>query len=236
MMILGPFLNVIIIVLTLYAFVRLIYTTVSAAFGKLDDGNDFEEDKDETNNFVAETMQFLLGIMFPVLLNFGFCATSGIFLLQPVLERETKIKQMLLMSGMSNFFYWIGLFLADLILMLFPFALFCAFVLVTQIEGFYEEIGSLMIVILSFGSSLIPLVYLLSTCYKDSVTATKCIAPILIVIGNVAPLILAPLIMGIASITSKHLVVLIGSLIYIINPFATFFANSYTVLVRHFHQ
>jgi len=76
-------------------------------------------------------MKYILAMLFPVLLNFGFCATAGVFLLQPVSERQTKMKQMLTMSGMSNLYYWLGLFLADLVLLLFPFVLFFIFVLVT---------------------------------------------------------------------------------------------------------
>ena len=73
----------------------------------------------------------MLGALFPILLNFGFCVTAGVFLLQPVAERQSKMKQMLTMQGMSNFLYWIGLYLADLVLLLFPYALFSIFVLIT---------------------------------------------------------------------------------------------------------
>lgn len=144
------------------------------------------------------------------------------------------MKQMLTMSGMSNFYYWIGLFLADLVLLILPFVLFFIFVLATQMEGFADELGKLMLVILSFGSSLIPLVYLASTWYKDTVTASKCIAPWLIIFGNVVPGIVFPLFWGIALSINENVGIMFGSLVYILNPFATFFCNSYTVLMWHF--
>jgi len=91
-----------------------------------------------------------------------------------------------------------------------------------------------MLIILSFGSALIPLVYLASTWYKDTVTASKCIAPWLIIFGNVVPAIVFPLIWGIALSINESVGIMFGSLIYILNPFATFFVNSYTVLIWHF--
>ena len=135
---------------------------------------------------------------------------------------------------MSNFLYWLGLFLADLVLLLFPFFLFFIFVLVTQIEGFYQELGKLMLIIISFGSSLIPLVYLASTWYKDTVTASKCIAPWLIIFGNVVPAIVFPLVWGITHSINENFGIFMASLVYITNPFATFFCNAYTVLLWHF--
>ena len=169
MMVLGPFLNVIMIVLVVYSFVKMIYALIESEFGngELEEEEETEE-AEEGDNFSAERItQMILAGMFPLLLNFGFCTTAGVFLLQPVAERTSKMKQMLIMSGMSNFLYWMGLFLADLILLLFPFFLFFAFVLITQIDGFYDELWWLMAIIFSFGSSLIPLVYLISTAFKD---------------------------------------------------------------------
>ena len=72
------------------------------------------------------------------MLGFGLSATSGIFVIQPVTERASKMKQILIMQGMSNATYWFGLYVADLTLILFPFLLYSIFVLITQIEGFYN--------------------------------------------------------------------------------------------------
>ena len=138
---------------------------------------------------------------------------------------------MLIMSGMSNFLYWIGLYLADLVLLIFPWLLFSLFVLLTRIDGFFQELGELMLIVFSFGSALIPLIYLISTAFHDSVTAGKCIAPILIVCGNIVPLVILPWIFGTAA---QAVGLFCVGLLYFSNPFMTLFAGSYTLLVGHF--
>ena len=184
-----------------------------------------------------------LATIFPILLLFGFSATSGVFLLQPVTERVSKMKQMLIMQGMSNTIYWLGLYVADLILLLFPFFLFSLIVLVVQIEGFYQEYGRLMVIILNFGGVLITFVYLISTFFKDVVTASKCIAPILILVGNVLPLGVAAIIMDISNYGTDAMYSggrpfrvfdMIFTILYFTNPFVTFLVNTYTLLDTHF--
>jgi hypothetical protein len=128
--------------------------------------------------------------------------TAGVFLLQPVAERQSQMKQMLTMQGMSNTLYWLGLFLADLVLLLFPYILFALFVLVTQTVGFVNNLGEMTVVVLTFGASLISLIYAISTAFKDSVTAGKCIAPILILLGNIAPAVIIPILLSILAVAT----------------------------------
>ena len=47
-----------------------------------DSDNNEEDDEDST-----EWFRYVMGALFPILLNFGFCVTAGVFLLQPVAER-----------------------------------------------------------------------------------------------------------------------------------------------------
>ena len=103
---------------------------------------------------------------------------------------------------MSNTLYWLGLFLADLVLLLFPYILFALFVLVTQTVGFFNNLGGMTVVVLTFGASLISLIYAISTTFKDSVTAGKCIAPILILLGNIAPAVIIPILLSILAVAS----------------------------------
>ena len=243
-MITGPFINVIILVLIVYAFVKF-YTPLDFP-GKMNYGSE-EEGEDEDSAAMDETRKILASI-FPVLLLFGFSATSGVFLLQPVTERVSKMKQMLIMQGMSNTIYWLGLYLADLILLLFPFFLFSLIVLVVQIEGFYQEYGRLMVVILNFGGVLITFVYLISTCFKDVVTASKCIAPILILVGNVMPIAVAAIIIGLVNLRSdpedvyrdenhtQNVFIFLATILYFTNPFVTFLLNAYTILIIYFSE
>ena len=132
---------------------------------------------------------------------------------------------------MSNVLYWLGLYAADLVLLLLPFLLFCVFVLITQIDGFFQELGSLMIIILSFGAALIALVYLISTAFHDPVTAGKCIGPVLIIMGNVLPLMVIPWFFGF----QEEIGLFIVGVVYFSNPFCTFFVNAYDLLISYFN-
>ena len=144
------------------------------------------------------------------------------------------------MQGMSNLFYWIGLFMADLILLIFPYVLFSLFVLITQTTGFSENLGDMTVIVFTFGASLISLIYIISTAFKDSVTAGKCIAPILILLGNIAPAVILPILFTISVAVADHagdkgeeIGLIFTTLVYMLNPFATFFVGCYTIITNH---
>jgi hypothetical protein len=78
---------------------------------------------------VADLVQLLVALMFPMILNIGYATTSGVYLLMPIEERQRKMRHILSMTGMRVVPYWFGLFIADYILFLMPTALFTLFVL-----------------------------------------------------------------------------------------------------------
>lgn len=94
-----------------------------------------------------------------------------------------------------------------------------------------------MIVILSFGSVLIAYVYLVSTAFKDTITATKCIAPVLVLVGNVIPLAVVGIMLAIVANTSssseQEYMIFMFSVLYCTNPFCTFLVNAYTIVSYH---
>jgi hypothetical protein len=92
----------------------------------------------------------------------------------------------------------------------------------------------MLLIILTFGSALVPLIYLVSTAFSDTVTAGKCIAPILIIAGNILPLMILPWVLAIGWMASEGAIVFITAFLYFTNPFATFFVNSYQVIVHYF--
>ena len=89
------------------------------------------------------------------------------------------------------------------------------------------------VIVLTFGAALIALIYVISTAFSDSVTAGKCIAPILILLGNIAPAVVLPLILSIAGEYDGAFTAIIGGFVYLTNPFATFFVGCYTVSVNY---
>ena len=139
---------------------------------------------------------------------------------------------------MSNTLYWLGLLFADLVLLLFPYLLFALFVLVTQTVGFVNNLGEMTVVVLTFGASLISLIYAISTAFKDSVTAGKCIAPILILLGNIAPAVIIPILLSILAVATGDqrgvTMLFLGGMVYVLNPFATFFVGCYTIVTNHY--
>ena len=83
-MIVGPFCFVIIIAFLIFALIQAIFVTVEDIDEKPEEPQEDEDDDTSTKAF-----KIVLGALFPILLNFGFCVTAGVFLLQPVAERQS---------------------------------------------------------------------------------------------------------------------------------------------------
>lgn len=101
------------------------------------------------------------------MLNYGFCASAGIYCLIPVAERENETRSILHASGMSTLAYWSGLFLADMIIYTGLVCLFAGFVYWRELFAFYDFFGEFIGETMIFGFSLINFVYMLSHMFSN---------------------------------------------------------------------
>ena len=147
----------------------------------------------------------------------------------PIGEREIKMKHILTMSGMKTFTYWIGLFLADFLLFLGPTILFGILVCTINVEGYYEEVPRFIAISLGFGFSLIAFTYDISLVFKNAGDAVKYNIGIQLVLGTFLPL--AFCICAGVVLSSNDLVNLLITLLFITNPFCTFYLANYQLIL-----
>ena len=130
-----------------------------------------------------------LGFIFPFLLNFGYVSSSAVYLLMPVIDRENKTRQMLSLNGINSLAYWLGIYICDLILFLFPTCLFLIIVKVMNLAAFGSDIDGLLLILLGFGVSFITYTYMMSFLFKNVTQAVKCLMPAYLLFGTALPLV-----------------------------------------------
>ena len=119
------------------------------------------------DQIMKQAILFLVSFSFPFMLNYGFCASAGIYCLLPVSERENETRSILHASGMSTIAYWIGLLAADLIIYLFLTFGFAIFVWWRELFAFYDFYGEFVGETMMFGISLISFVYYVSCLFSN---------------------------------------------------------------------
>lgn len=154
--------------------------------------------------YLQGTTQTLVGLIFPFFLNYGFCACSGIYILTPIMERETKTRLALNLVGLRNTAYWIGLFLADFTLYLIPVVTFFLFAKVTQIAAYSDHSAIFVTILATFGLALIPAIYTISHFFDNQSKAVRSIVPILLATGTILPLVSSLIEHGLISLSTSQ--------------------------------
>ena len=94
-MIIMPFVNVLSMILLLAALV------VATSSNPNDNG---------------KALKILMGYFFPVFLLYGFCTSSGIYMIVSLTDKENKMRQYMYLNGVGSFSYYLGLYAADFLL------------------------------------------------------------------------------------------------------------------------
>ncbi|KAF2885019.1 hypothetical protein ILUMI_21135 [Ignelater luminosus] len=122
------------------------------------------DEKDKAKQDLSETDIMILWVFF---FPFGILFLTGTFLMFPLRERTSHIKQLQLMCGVRAIFYWMVSFIFD-------FALFAAAVFLILVCMFFygiiqsneltgvKQLGVVMAILLAYGVAVIPHVYLFS--------------------------------------------------------------------------
>jgi hypothetical protein len=124
---------------------------------------------------------------FFVLLGFSLC--SGMFILSPVSDKENKLRHLLNFIGMKSISYYVGNFLADVVLFIIPTIGFIILLFPLDVKYFIMN-GSwalLLAMMISFGVSMITLTYLFSFLFTNANNAFKTIGVIFLIGGSIVP-------------------------------------------------
>lgn len=168
---------------------------------------------------------------FFVLLGFSLC--SGLFILSPVTDKENKLRHLMNFVGMKPLAYYVGSFLADFILFSIPTAGFIALLFPLNIKYFIinGSWATLLIVMISFGFSLISLTYLFSFVFSSANNAFKQIGIIYLVGGTMLPSFVGGILSGVDTTFTTFK---IFRTIFFIDPFWNFSDAMNQTMVKNF--
>jgi hypothetical protein len=105
-------------------------------------------------------MKFIVGFSLPFLINFGYLNSAGVFLLLPMYDRETKLRQILHLNGSRILSYWTGIFICDVLLFMLPTSLFLILIKAVNVSSLGDDIGGIFLILFGFGISIITMTYL----------------------------------------------------------------------------
>ncbi|XP_068590097.1 glucosylceramide transporter ABCA12 [Cebidichthys violaceus] len=115
-------------------------------------------------------IQGMLQIMVAMLLLTGFSITTSSFAIYEVSEHHTGSKRLQHISGISEPLYWAVNFFYDMVMYLIPVTLTVVVVAVFQVPAFTDRqnLGAVTLLLVLFGWSTFPWMYLLSGVFKDA--------------------------------------------------------------------
>ena len=77
--------------------------------------------------------------------------SSALLVKTPVKDREDKLRYLLNFAGITPVSYYLGLFIADVILFIVPMCLIILLAVIFQLESFVKSAGSLLLALIVFG-------------------------------------------------------------------------------------
>ena len=153
--------NPLVIILTNVVIIQIIFTSIPGLNKPIDGGQSI--------------FDIILGTAFPILVLVGYITSCGIYAIGPALDRWDKTRYLLNFAGQRSTSYYLGMFLADLLI--FEISVVCIILLtvilnitiITQ-DGNWFYMGLCMSV---FGLPFIALSYAIGYIIKDPETGYK---------------------------------------------------------------
>ena len=169
-MLIAPFVNVV-------TYIILLSTLVIASVG---------QQTDQLKTIIRD----LIGYCFPFFLLLGFCTSSGIYMIISLLDKESKMRQYMFLSGMGALSYYLGLYAADFLLFLVTMLVFGGSVFIFNLNIYTSQIFEFGLLMLSFGAVLIPFTYLFQHWFKNSDSAFRFVGLVYVLLGILVPTLL----------------------------------------------
>ena len=107
----------------------------------------------------TQQIQQIVAFSFPSFLLYGFCTTSGIYMITSLFDKEKKLRQYMYLSGVGSTSYYLGMFTADFALFFVTEAAFLLFIFVFRLQMYAQQFWKFSLIMTSFGLVLIPFTY-----------------------------------------------------------------------------
>lgn len=208
-MIIAPFLNVIALIVLLDAIVLAV------------SGNN--------NPNVEKTLKVLISYFFPFFLLYGFCTSSGIYMIVSLLDKERKMRQYMYLAGVGPWSYYLGLYCADFLLYLITVSTFTIFIFILQLAVYTSQFIAFASIMVCFGAVLIPFTYLFQHWFKNSDSAFRFIGVTYICLGCLLPIAFA-LTFTIITLGSPTGYYIGNAICYSIDPLYVFYDGIYNLV------
>lgn len=153
---------------------------------------------DDFDPDVKKALTLFITYMFAFFILLGFSLCSGLYIIQPVQDRELKLRNLLHFAGMKSTAYFLGSFLADILLFSIPTIGFIILLFPLGVRYFIinNAWAILLAVMISFGFALVNLTYLFSFIFTSHNNAFKQVGVIYLIGGSIIPGFIGGIFMG----------------------------------------
>ena len=132
-----------------------------------------DQDNEAFDKNAKVIVNTVIQITFPAYVVVGLVISSGVFVITIAKDKEDKLRHLLHFAGIQPFSYYLGMFLADMLLFCAPIALLMLMSYFLSIEAFYQNAGMIFLSLMTFGFPFISLIYCSSFFFTKSETAFK---------------------------------------------------------------
>ncbi|CAD8046598.1 unnamed protein product [Paramecium primaurelia] len=169
----------------------------------------------------------------------AFCFNATVYITQPVLEKETYLKQALIGMGCRTFPYWVGTLIFDYLIYLCFVALFYIISAILNLEIAFKYLGAGLSCYILFGFSYILFAYLMGFLFKSLENALKLYSMFCFFVNFCVPFILIAFIdffyQKFTSAIAEQLIYIFQVLFVLVSPFYAFF-EACTFLADNFQK
>lgn len=208
-MIISPFVNVMSMILLLYTIVLSVPGGTS----------------DQTKNAI----RVLVAYFFPFFLLYGFCTSSGIYMIVSLLDKERKMRQYMFLAGVGPWAYYLGLYCADFLLYCLTVTSFTMFVFAFQLKVYTSQFLGFFVIMIAFGGALIPFTYLFQHWFKSSDSAFRFIGVTYICLGCLVP-VAAVIVFSLVTLGNPVGAYVGNTLVYVLDPLYVFYMGVYDLV------
>ena len=165
--------NPVMMMFTLIVIVNTIFSFIIAQVRKAATGNSDTEMNEEYERSMLEARNNILSFMFPILMTITFVQSSGLFVTSTVHDREQKLRYLLKLSGISSTSYFLGIFLAEIIIFMVPILLLILLGTAFQLRIIEDLAPEILLTFFFFGISFLQINYLIGFMFSTTATAFK---------------------------------------------------------------
>ncbi|CAD8212177.1 unnamed protein product [Paramecium octaurelia] len=194
---------------------------------------------DMDHNNLVEAVEFFKISLLSSCSVLAFCFNATVYITQPVLEKETYLKQALIGMGCRTFPYWVGTLIFDYLIYLCFVALFYIISAILNLEIAFKYIGAGLSCYILFGFSYILFAYLMGFLFKTLENALKLYSMFCFFVNFCVPFILIAFIdffyQKFDSVIAEQLIYIFQVLFVLVSPFYAFF-EACTFLADNFEK